>query len=303
MNFTKYHGLGNDFICIDGRGASPPVTAALARRWCDRHRGIGADGVLVALPPTSPQAALTMRVFNSDGSTAEMCGNGLRCFVSHAYSRWGFSGPELVVDTLAGLHFSSGPTAQDGSTSEVEVSMGAARFVRSFAAQPMEWADDPTATALIPFGGQPAVGFGVDMGNPHVVVDWEGQALPASSGDVNTETAANPAVQWAFDVQRMDCFPQGVNVGLVQRRGPGHLSLAVIERGAGLTEACGTGACAAAAVARRRGWVQAGATAVRVDLPGGSLWIREDAEGTVWMRGPATHVFDGVIPDPSGLAD
>ena len=256
LRFTKYHGLGNDFVLVDG----PLMDAARARRLCDRHRGIGADGVVTLLPPRSAGAIATMHIYNPDGSVAEMCGNAIRCLASHLASARG--APDVqVIDTGAGPKRCTLHRAADGRVEAVSVEMGPAR---------VEGEQD------FDVAGERLHAIKVNMGNPHVVLF----DLPTRE----RAGAVGPRIE--------SSVPGGVNVGFA-RPGPSGIDLVVWERGAGLTDACGTGACAAAIASVRRGAAKAGAP-IEVRLPGGALVVTVAADLVgVTMRGPAEHVFDG----------
>ena len=276
LRFAKYHGLGNDFVVLEG----PLVDAGRAARICDRRRGIGADGVLTILPPRTPGAAATMHVYNSDGSVARMCGNGIRCVVVELLSSAsilsslarpstpaGSAGlrsgrtEEVVVDTDAGPKRCSARLREDGSVEWVSVEMGPARVL-----------GDEEFRA----GGERVRATRVSMGNPHAVLLDEPSA--ARAGRIGPEIEKQ--------------VEGGVNVGLA-RPGPSGIDLVVWERGAGLTDACGTGACAAAVTAVSKGLAPAGRP-IEVRLPGGALavTVAEGLSGVV-MRGPAVRVFEG----------
>jgi diaminopimelate epimerase len=256
LRFAKYHGLGNDFVVVDG----PLMTADRARRICDRRRGIGADGVLTLLPPRSPGAVATMHIYNSDGSVAKMCGNGIRCVARHLAETRG-APAEMVLDTDAGPRRCTVHRDAGGAVGSVSVEMGPARV-------------DGEEEFQLP--GERLRAVRVDLGNPHAVVfDAPTRARAGAVG---------PAIEAAV--------PGGVNVGFA-RAGAKGIDLVVWERGAGLTDACGTGACAAAVAAVRRGEVGAGAP-VEVRLPGGALEITVSADlSRVTMRGPAERTFAG----------
>ena len=282
LRFTKYHGLGNDFLVVDGRNQDAVIGAERAIAMCNRRFGIGADGVLVVeAPPPDGGASVGMRIINPDGTEPEMCGNGLRCFVKHCVDRLGFDGAPLVVMTGAGLRHCEWARGDDGEVDTVTVSMGAPRFERS--SVPMAGEGDAAAVPLPPedTGADRVLTIdGVSMGNPHGVV----------FGTADPDVAARLGPR----IQRLPLFPEGVNVGFAEVVDSEHLRLVVYERGCGLTLACGTGASAAVAAGARRGLVRAGAD-VRVDLPGGALSIRLDADfGDVVMTGPARRVCDGV---------
>jgi diaminopimelate epimerase len=257
--FTKYHGLGNDFLLVDARTEKRRVRAGEARRLCDRRRGIGADGVITLLPSRDASADLRMHIINSDGSIAEMCGNGLRCVVRLVGAK-----KKLTVDTDAGLR--EGELLADG---RVRVSLGAARVLE----------DEIDASAL----GERRVGIGISMGNPHLVV----RPL-APPGDPRAD-----AVRLGPALERHPRFPERVNVGFLAPLSPTRLRVVVFERGAGLTEACGTGAGAAVVAAKRWGVVDR-EKAIEVELPGGMLEvsIRDEA---VEITGEAVRVFEGVV--------
>jgi diaminopimelate epimerase len=256
LRFAKYHGLGNDFVLVDG----PLMDAGRAIRICDRHRGIGADGVVTILPAKSPGAAATMHIYNPDGSVPEMCGNAIRCLAAHLSATRG--APDAVtIDTGAGpkrctLHRDAG-----GRVEAVSVEMGPAR---------VEGEQD------FDVGGERHHAVRVNMGNPHAVLFEPPSAERARSIGPRIEAAV----------------AGGVNVGFA-RPGPTGIDLVVWERGAGLTDACGTGACAAAVAAVRSGAVAAGAP-VEVRLPGGAMRITVSPDlAGVNMRGPAERVFEG----------
>ncbi len=255
LRFSKYHGLGNDFVVVEG----PLMDAARARRICDRHRGVGADGVLTVLPARAGGAAY-MHIYNSDGSVAAMCGNGVRCVARWLAERRGLDG-EFTIETDAGPRRCSVHRGAGGEVEAVSVEMGPAR---------VEGEQDFSV------GAERLHAVRVSMGNPHAVFFDRATAGRAAE--------LGPTVEAAV--------PGGVNAGFAEARAGG-LDLVVWERGAGLTEACGTGACAAAVAAVRTGRVAAGGP-LEVRLPGGPLQITVAPDlGRVTMRGPATRVFEG----------
>jgi diaminopimelate epimerase len=257
LSFVKYHGLGNDFVVVEG----PLMEPERARQVCDRRRGIGADGVLTILPPRTPGAAATMHIHNSDGSVAAMCGNGIRCVARHLADGRGLQG-ELVIDTDAGPRRCTVHRGADGGVTAVSVEMGPAQLLG-----PEEFQA----------GGEVLRAVRVSMGNPHAVLLGEDPTRERAS-------AMGPLVERQV--------PGGVNVGFA-RTGPGGIDLVVWERGSGLTEACGTGACAAAVAAVSRGLAPAGEP-VEVRLPGAALRITVAADLVgVTMRGPAVRVLAG----------
>ncbi len=263
VRFVKYEGLGNDFIVIDVRSGEVAPAPEQAVRWCDRRRGIGADGVLVVGP--SERADARMDVINRDGSIAEMCGNGLRCVADHV--REGAPG-DLRVETAAGML-----RCRVEAPGWVSTEIGAGALI------------DPSVPSHVP--DLPAPGIGISFGNPHVVFAVSGPTRPAAE-------AHGP------DLTRHRAFSRGVNVGFARFTG-GALELTVYERGAGLTLACGTGAAAAALATWR--WHPAAPRPLTVELPGGALIAHHQdgpGLGTVWLEGPARRVFRGEVEEPGG---
>jgi diaminopimelate epimerase len=259
---VKYQGLGNDFLLVDG----PLMDADRARRLCDRRRGVGGDGVLTVLPPRTPGAAATMHIFNSDGSVAAMCGNGIRCVARHVAEARGLSGA-ITIDTDSGPKRCTVHRDAAGQVDAVSVEMGPAR---------VEGEQDFTVA------GEPLHAVRVSMGNPHAVLFDEPTRRRA--------TAVGPTIEAAV--------PGGVNVGFARPAAAGGggqpaLDLVVWERGSGLTDACGTGACAATVASARAGLVPTGRP-VAVHLPGGTLEITVAPDLVqVTMRGPAERAFEG----------
>jgi diaminopimelate epimerase len=254
LHFWKYHGLGNDFVVVEGPDLMAPDRAI---RLCDRRRGIGADGVLTVLPPRDGGAAY-MHIYNPDGSVAAMCGNGIRCVARHLAEARGLDG-EFVIET------DSGPkrcTVHRGAAgvAAVTVDMGRARVEG-----PQDFEVGPELVRTLR----------VSMGNPHaVILDGPEPARAATLG---------PAIEARV--------PGGVNVGFGRASGSS-IDLVVWERGAGLTEACGTGACAAVVAALHEGRLD-GTGPVTVRLPGGVLEITVGPDLSVLMKGPAERVFSG----------
>lgn len=255
--FTKMHGLGNDFVVIDARKTPSSVDEALARAIADRHTGIGCDQLIVLEPSATADAV--MRIWNHDGSEVEACGNA-----SRAVAR--LIGKPATVETAGGL-LKLTPEG-DGAT----VELGKPRF--NFDEIPLAYAMDAQSLPLA--WDELSAGFCVNIGNPHVVF---------FVNDVENIDLARLGPLIEHD----SVFPERVNVGVAQVTGPSSLKLRVWERGAGLTRACGTGACAAAVAAIRQKRVT---SPVTVALPGGDLKIAWDG-GPIHMSGPATYVFSG----------
>jgi diaminopimelate epimerase len=285
MRFAKYQGLGNDFLVVDLR-SSPAHTAAVQDpstvvALCDRQFGVGGDGVLAILPSTTADAR--MRVLNSDGSEAEMCGNGLRCVAKELFDRGGLRKRELVIDTGAGA-LACTIDERDGVARSVMVKMGAPRLSRGeiptvgpaaerCIEQPFELLGQPTRAITC-----------VSMGNPHAITFVESH-----------EEAWRLAKALGPAIERHAWFPQRTNVEFAHARSRQELDLVVWERGCGITLACGTGACATTVAAVLTGRADEG-TPTQVNLPGGSLEITVlPGLANVLMNGPAVHVFDGDV--------
>ena len=293
LPFSKYHGLGNDFILVhEGDLPADVERSELATRLCDRNFGVGADGLLIL--SWSDRADARMVVINSDGSRPEMCGNGIRCFALHLSRTLGPK-PTYMVETDAGDKYCDMELAE--GVPRITVNMGRADFSQEacrIARSRRTGALDPVEVVI---DGERMVLRLASMGNPHgVIVVRDDQAdLGALARRFGPRIGAHLS------------FPEGINVEWT-RRTPEGLELVVYERGAGLTMACGTGACATVAVAHRAGLLDA-SNEVAVDLPGGRLWISIDTatstdalSGPVAMSGPATFVFAGTIVDETLLA-
>ncbi len=284
MRFSKMHGAGNDFVVLDLRGGAPVPTPALCARLADRHFGVGCDQILTVEHARSTEAVASYRIWNADGSSSGQCGNGARCIA--AWLVRDGSAPaqgDFVIESPAGRH-----AVTRDAAGQFVIDMGPPRF-------------DPRQVPLLGFDTeqdsyaltlrlQPSacaqddrieVRFGaVSMGNPHALLEVE-----------NVDTA--DVARLGPLLQRSAAFPESCNVGFAQVLSNERIRLRVFERGTGETLACGSGACAAVAVLARRGRVDA-ASGVAVELPGGSLRIRQDGDsGTFLMGGPAAFVFEG----------
>jgi len=274
MRFSKMHGAGNDFVVLDLRHGAPAPTPALCAQIADRHFGVGCDQILTIEPARSAASVASYRIWNADGSRSGQCGNGARCIA--AWLVRDGSAPaagDFAIESPAGLH----PATRDADGDFV-IDMGAPRFEPSEI--PLAGLDGARDEYALDVGGR-SLRFGaVSMGNPHAVLEVE---------DVD---AADVAGIGAL-LQRSAAFPESCNVGFAQVLAPDRIRLRVFERGAGETLACGSGACAAAAVLARRGRVDTIA-GVAVELPGGQLRIRQAPDtGTIFMGGPAAFVFEG----------
>jgi len=279
MHFTKLQATGNDFVVVDAR-ALDGDWPALARAICDRHFGAGADGLILAAPPE--QAALRMRIFNADGSEAEMSGNGLRCLVKFAVDG-GIAAPQdgaLDVETGAGLLRARVTTDGRGRVSAVRESMGAPRLDPRDIPVAIEAAPPVIGYPLSVDGGTIAI-TAVSMGNPHAVHFHEG-AL-----DGYPLHTVGPLVE------RHELFPARTNFEVVRVLDRGHAEMRVWERGVGETLSCGSGASAAMVAARLQGLV---GDAIELRVPGGVLRVEWPGEGEVILEGPVAEVFAGVWP-------
>jgi diaminopimelate epimerase len=277
--FTKYHGLGNDFILIDNRYQQEPLlTQETAVNWCDRHFGIGADGVIFALPGQAG-TDYTMRIFNSDGSEPEMCGNGIRCmaqFVADLETAEGKTPPgSYRIHTLAGVIT---PTrVQDGL---IRVDMGMPRLLAGEIPTTLVDADEKVVGEPLDVAGEAWDVTCVSMGNPHCVMF------------VN-DLAAIPLEYIGELFENHPAFPNRINVEFIQVVRRDYLKMRVWERGAGITLACGTGACASLVAGVLNNQCDRRAT---VELPGGCLDIEwSESDQHVYMTGPATRVFSGTV--------
>jgi diaminopimelate epimerase len=273
LEFSKLHGTANDFVYVDARRGFPGDPAALAPRLCDRHRGIGADGLILLLP--SERADCRMRIVNADGSTAEMCGNGIRGFAKFVLDRGLLRQNPLSVETDAGVKTVRAELA-DGRVRRVAVDMGTPEW--SGRAIPVD-ADGEVIERPLEVAGRAWAVTCVSMGNPHCVVFVE-------------DTAALPLADLGPRFEHHPFFPRRVNTEFIRVASPTRLEMRVWERGAGETMACGTGACAAAVAAARTGRAERRCV---VALPGGELEIEWRADDHVVMTGDAVEVFSGRI--------
>jgi len=277
LRFTKMHGLGNDYIFVNGLSERLPRVSLprLARALSDRHFGIGADGLILVLPSRSAQ--FRMQVFNADGSEAEMCGNGIRMFARYVYEHGLTRGRELAVETLAGV-IRPRLMVRGGRVASVRVDMGEPRLERSEI--PMRGKPGRVIGEALRVDGERYEVTAVSMGNPHCVIFVK-------------EVAEFPVARVGPAIERHRAFPRRTNVEFVQVLGRSALRMRVWERGAGETLACGTGACATLVAAVLNGKADRKAT---VHLPGGDLKIEwRESDNHVYMTGPAEEVFCGEI--------
>ncbi len=292
MNFTKMHGLGNDYVYVNGFEEQIGDPVALAQVISDRHTGVGSDGLILILP--SDKADARMRIYNADGSEAEMCGNGLRCVAKYAYehglapSRGPFSIPggsdspfnaSLALETGNGVLTVGLTTDADNRVTQICVDMGEPKLAP--AQMPTTLNEDQMVNSPISTDLGNFLITCVSMGNPHAVLfteDIQSIALKESGSAIETHP----------------CFPNRTNAHWVKIIGPHEIQMITWERGSGITRACGTGACACCVAAVLTGKAQRACTA---HLPGGDLSLQwNELDNHVYMTGPAVEVFQGTWP-------
>ncbi|MFH7027520.1 MAG: diaminopimelate epimerase [Heteroscytonema crispum UTEX LB 1556] len=277
IEFTKYHGLGNDFILIDNRSSSTPaISPDQAVKLCDRHFGIGANGVIFVLPGENG-TDYTMRIFNSDGSEPEMCGNGIRCFAGFVADLEGESRNQdkYRIHTLAGVM-----TPQLMPDGQVKVDMGVPRLLAGEIPTTLAPASEKVINQPLEVAGKSWDVTCVSMGNPHCITFVE-------------DVAAIPLESIGPQFEHHAVFPQRINTEFIQVVRRDYVKMRVWERGAGITLACGTGACASLVAGVLTGKCDRAAT---VELPGGLLQIEwSQIDQRIYMTGPAEKVFTGKI--------
>lgn len=282
IEFTKMHGLGNDFMVIDLVTQRMNLNTELVRLLANRHLGVGFDQLLIVEPPTRPDVDFRYRIFNADGSEVAQCGNGARCFASFVQARKLSFKQRLRVETASGII-----SLSIDRYGWVQVDMGKPKF------EPMEIPFAPKAVTKIgnayrlDVDGDFVALYVCNVGNPHAVILVD---------DVLTADVA----RLGKAIEKHEAFPECVNVGFVQVMNQRHIRLRVYERGVGETQACGTGACAAVVTGVREGWLDEGVD-VRAQLYGGSLAVRWQDGYSVVMTGPTSFVYEGVF-SPDGLA-
>ncbi|MEM7555551.1 MAG: diaminopimelate epimerase [Cyanobacteria bacterium P01_A01_bin.84] len=277
IDFTKYQGLGNDFILIDNRSSSEPlVTPGDAIKLCDRHFGIGADGVIFALPGDD-DTDYTMRIFNSDGSEPEMCGNGIRCLARFLVDLEGSNrkSDKYRIHTLGGVI-----TPQIMPDGQVKVDMGSPRLLAGEIPTKLVSESEKVINQSLEIAGKSWDVTCVSMGNPHCITFVE-----------DVDAIALESIGPEFENHQV--FPQRINTEFIQVINRNYLKMRVWERGAGITLACGTGACASLVAGVLTDKCDSKAT---VELPGGPLQIEwSQAEQKVYMTGPAELSFTGKV--------
>lgn len=276
--FTKMHGLGNDFVVLDGRARNLALSDAQVRAIADRHTGVGCDQLIVVEKPRSTLADIFMRIRNADGGEVNACGNATRCVAAMVMDEKRIE--HAIVETAAGL-LDAERIGAGQAQSLISVDMGPAL---------LDWREIPLAKACdtlhVPLRHGPlADGVATNMGNPHITF-----FVP--------DAGAVDLAQWGPVIERDGMFPERVNVGVASIRQDGGLRLRVWERGAGITLACGSGACAAIVAAARRKLTGRKAD---IEMDGGTLAMEWIPDGNVLMTGPVAISFAGTL-DPSLLA-
>ena len=279
MRFTKMHGIGNDYVYVNGAEEHIEDPSALAVKISDRHFGVGSDGLILINP--SKCADFEMEMYNADGSRGKMCGNGIRCVGKYVYDHGMTDKTTITVETLAGIKTLE-LYPENGKVQSVRVNMGRPVFVPEQI--PVLWKEsvECVAGAVFETAGRSWDITCVSMGNPHCVVPVEDPyKIPIES--------VGPCFEHA------SIFPEQVNTEFIHVEDRSHVTMRVWERGSGETWACGTGACAVTAACILRGWTD---RCVTVSLRGGDLQIEwNEQEDTIYMTGPATTVFEGIWPE------
>ncbi len=280
MRFTKMHGIGNDYVYVDGYDQDVADPAAAAQVLSDRHFGIGSDGLILILP--SETADVRMRTFNADGSEGEMCGNGIRCVAKYAYDHERSRANPMAIETLAGVKTIDLTLSDDGLVCAATVDMGGPILVP--AQIPVALDGDRAIDAPITINGCEYAMTCVSMGNPHAVIYVDDVTAVDLAGD-------------GAGIENHDLFPQRVNAHFVQVHSAGEVTMATWERGSGATLACGTGAsavCVAGVLTGRTG------RTLLAHLPGGDLELTwRESDNHLLMTGPASEVFSGEWGDDS----
>ena len=272
IRFTKMHGIGNDFVVIDAINQSFTPQTQTIRHIADRHFGVGCDQLLLVESSSSPDVDFRYRIFNADGSEVQQCGNGARCFARFVHNHQLTQQSEIRVETASGVI-----TLYLEENEMVRVNMGVPNFEP--ASLPFDVASPQSKYSIQTSSGEIEAGA-VSMGNPHIAIMID---------DINQA----PVTLLGPELESHPLFPERVNVGFFQWVSPTEIQLRVYERGSGETLACGTGACAAVAIARQWHLVH---DKVEVTLPGGVLTIQwQGSRSPMWMTGPAATVFEGEL--------
>ncbi len=269
MRFTKMHGCGNDYVYIDCREGVPENVEELAIRLSDRHKGIGGDGIILIC--SSEKADFLMRIFNADGSEGKMCGNGIRCVAKYVFDKGLTDKHHLEIDSLSGVKIIDIDSKANPGDYETWITVDMGKPEIETLEETIQLSDGTSLTGSI-----------ISMGNPHFVCysdEKPSDAMVLGQGPL---------------AEKHERFPDRSNIEFARVSGKDEVEMRVWERGSGETMACGTGACATAVAAIKRGLT---ANDVTVHLRGGDLRIRLDERGHVMMTGPAVTVFEGTIND------
>ncbi len=280
MKFTKMHGAGNDYVYVDARSEDRDWPE-LSRQMSNRHFGVGGDGLI--LIKNSDVADLRMSMFNADGSEAEMCGNGIRCFVKYAVDRGIVSDSvaSISVETLAGIRQIATITEGDQVTG-AKVSMGTPILTPKDVPVKLESAGE--------YGSGPVLGYPFQMEGHDLPLSFVSMGNPHAVTFIDTPVAEFPLLTVGPKVEHHAIFPNRVNFEIVNVNSRDHLTARVWERGSGETLACGTGACGIAVASILGGHT---GNTVDITLPGGTLKVDWDGQGEVFLEGPAEEVFSG----------
>lgn len=272
LEFSKMHGLGNDFLVCDTFTQSYDLPSAVIRQLGDRHTGVGFDQLILLESPRLPDTVCHYRIFNADSSEVEQCGNGARCAARYLARKIQLPGKTFAMSSAAGIMVAE--LIDDG---RVRLNMG----VPGLDPEDVELVAESVGGMYFFKANPGECRFSaVSMGNPHAVITVD-------------DIAVAPLAETGVQLQESGLFASGVNVGFMQVIDPQHIALRVLERGVGETRACGSGACAAVVAGHQQGVL---ADEVEVRLPGGSLMIEwEGAGNPVWMTGDAVHVYEGVL--------
>ena len=278
MDFVKMHGLGNDFVFIEDKTGQDQDYTALARAMCNRHTGIGADGLIVIVD--SRVADVRMRIINSDGSEAEMCGNGIRCFAKYVYDNGIIEKKRFTVETPAGIMEPEITVGADNKAELITINMGRPSFNRSEI--PMEGAEGRVLNEDLCVNGANWKITSLLMGVPHTVTYVD---------DVDTVDIEKIGPLF----EKHEAFPKHTNINFAQQMDDRTVKVRTWERGAGATLACGTGSCSVAVASFLNGRT---GREVDIQLPLGTLHIEyREEDGNVYMTGPAAVSFTGTWPD------
>lgn len=281
MNFVKLEATGNDFAIVDAR-TKERDWAKLAIEMCPRRWGVGADGLIVLT--NSPVADIGMRIFNPDGSEAEVCGNGLRCLAKYLIDRKIVPGLDLKIETLSGVKRVE-TSVEAGKVIRARVSMGMPRF---------KLEDIPVRAELIKSRGKqisiPVLDYPIKVANEKLALSFVSIGNPHAVNFLSDSVTAFPLAEVGPQIENHPLFPERVNFEVARMISHRQIEVRVWERGAGETLSCGSGACAAAVIAKLKGYTN---TEVDIMLSGGTLSVKWDGVGEIWLSGPVVEVFSG----------